>query len=74
MEKIKINLENYELETEELDLKNGIIVKNRIPYSDKEKMAVEYINSTTSVDENLGICYTIYSSILIWNYLFFYIS
>ena len=70
MEKIKVDLKDYKLETEELDLKNGIIVKNRIPYSEKEKMAVEYINSTTSVDENLGICYTIYSSILVWNYLF----
>ena len=70
MEKIKVDLKDYKLEAEELDLKNGIIVKNRIPYSDKEKMAVEYINSTTSVDENLGICYTIYSSILVWNYLF----
>ena len=70
MEKIKVDLKDYKLETEELDLKNGVVVKNRIPYSDKEKMAVEYINSTTSVDENLGICYTIYSSILVWNYLF----
>lgn len=70
MEKINIELSGYQIESENMELDNGIIVKSRIPYSDKEQMAVEYVNSTTSVDEKLGICYTIYSSALVWNYLF----
>ena len=55
---------------EELELDDGIIVKSRIPYAEKEKMAIEYIEGSLGVDANLGVCYTIYSADLVWNYLF----
>ena len=67
---MKTELKEFKMTYAELELNDGIIVKSRIPYADKEKMAVEYIEGTLGVDADLGICYTIYSADLVWNYLF----
>lgn len=70
MKAMKIDLKEFKMKYEELELDDGIIVKSRIPYAEKEKMAIEYIEGSLGVDANLGVCYTIYSADLVWNYLF----
>lgn len=70
MDKKKIDLKEFQIKTDEMDIGDGIIVKKRIPYSEKEHFAIEYIESTLSANRELGICYDTYSRNLVWNYLF----
>lgn len=67
---MKVNWKEFKMNCEELELDDGIIVKSCIPYAEKEKMAVEYVEGSLGVDADLGVCYTIYSADLVWNYLF----
>lgn len=67
---MKVNWKEFKMNCEELELDDGIIVKSCISYAEKEKMAVEYVEGSLGVDADLGVCYTIYSADLVWNYLF----